>query len=204
MEPDGHFVLVALADGRTIVDLKLDAEPALSDILLVRSDKQYLLLTANAAPPGPNSQALRAIGSVMTAYPIRKGRMVSFDEAGKLLWPAPVSLEDQMYFIGQAEASPVIVLACQIERERRVLCVEKRSGRIVYRNDSKPCETSWIDIVVDPNKKTVELRTAGAAVAGGVQAQNETVTLTFTDRPLVSADAAIGSKVGGTRCHDGQ
>ena len=113
MEPDGHFVLVELSDGRTLADLKLDAEAAMADILVVHSGQQYLLLTTAAVPPRTERLGLQAIGSVMTAYPIRKGRMVSFDEKGKLLWPAAVNLEDQMFLIGQPETAPVVVFASQ-------------------------------------------------------------------------------------------
>ena len=40
--------------------------------------------------------------------------------------------------------------------------------------------TLWIDIVVDPKKKTLELRTVEASPTHRSQANNETVTLTFT------------------------
>ena len=42
MEPSGRFVLVCLPDGRTIADVKLEAEPSLTEITLVRSGEQIL------------------------------------------------------------------------------------------------------------------------------------------------------------------
>ena len=52
MEPDGHFVLLELPSGRTIADLKLEADD-LSEIYLVHSGDQYLLLTqGNVQQPG--------------------------------------------------------------------------------------------------------------------------------------------------------
>ena len=86
MEPDGHFVLVELSSGRTIADSKLDAEKSAADILVVHSGKQYLLLTNTSVPPAPNHPTPQAIGSAMTAYPVQKGRMFSFDESGSLSW----------------------------------------------------------------------------------------------------------------------
>ena len=45
LEPGGHFVLVALADGRTIADLKLEVRrfPA-TDLLVTRMGDQYIVL----------------------------------------------------------------------------------------------------------------------------------------------------------------
>ncbi len=49
MEPSGRFVLVSLPDGRTIADLKLEAEPSLIDISLDASgERQYLLLVSSS------------------------------------------------------------------------------------------------------------------------------------------------------------
>ena len=39
--------------------------------------------------------------------------MYSFDEAGKLLWPAPVTLDDQVFPIGQLEGLPFMLFAGQ-------------------------------------------------------------------------------------------
>ena len=46
LEPGGHFVLVALADGRTIADLQLEARPhfTVTDLLVTRMGDQYIVL----------------------------------------------------------------------------------------------------------------------------------------------------------------
>ena len=49
MEPSGRFVLISLPDGRTIADLKLEAEPSLTDMTLLASGDQYFLLTRQFA-----------------------------------------------------------------------------------------------------------------------------------------------------------
>ena len=45
MTPDGKFALLILTDGKAIVDEKLDAEPNLSEIYVLRSPDQYILAT---------------------------------------------------------------------------------------------------------------------------------------------------------------
>ena len=45
MEPGGRFVLYSLPDGRTIADLKLEAEPSLGDITLLQSGGKYFVLS---------------------------------------------------------------------------------------------------------------------------------------------------------------
>ena len=46
LEPGGHFVLVALADGRTIADLQLEVRPhcSVTDLVVTRMGDQYIVL----------------------------------------------------------------------------------------------------------------------------------------------------------------
>ena len=46
LEPGGHFVLVALADGRTIADLQLAVRPdfSVTDLVVTRMGDQYIVL----------------------------------------------------------------------------------------------------------------------------------------------------------------
>ncbi len=184
MEPDGHFVLVDLANGRSLADLKLAADENLADILVVRSGSQYLLLTHSDKPRKDNANTNTQQLPGTQSYAIPQGQVYSFDRQGKLLWLDPVTIEDQQFLLGQPERLPVVVFACQQYGQRAngqqwmktsVLCLDKRSGRVLYRGDT-PRTTGCLDIVGDPEKKTVELRM-----------QMDTVTLTFTDKPLPAA-----------------
>ena len=110
---------------------------------------------------------------------------------------APVTLNDHVFLVGQPEASPAIVFACKSMAEAenfwvsRIRCIDKRSGRVLYSQESQPFKTFWMDIVVDPVKRTVALRTTRMGGRRGDKTANETVTLTFTDRPLVSDGSSI-------------
>ena len=60
MEPGGRFALYSLPDGRTIAELKLEAEAALRDITLLESGGNYLLLTSESEPERTRSSCRAA------------------------------------------------------------------------------------------------------------------------------------------------
>ena len=185
MEPNGHFVLRRVADGHTIADLKLAAENDLSRIVVVHSDKQYLLVTDGGNPGGNRGNPMffpqNMPGTI--GCPIRNGRLYAIDEQGKLMWPAPVEIKDQRFLFTQPERLPLVVFAGQIGEQRangpwmvrtRLLCVDKRTGRVLYRRDISQFLVA-LDILGDPKTKTVEMRLVNV---------NENVKLAFTDKPI--------------------
>jgi hypothetical protein len=107
------------------------------------------------------------------SQPIERGRLYAFDRHGKLLWPAAVKIQDQFMLAKQPSRLPLLTFVCQIRDERMrtktsLLCIDKRSGRTLYKEMDKP--TNILRIVGDAEKKTVEL-----------VMQHDTVTLKFTD-----------------------
>ncbi len=142
-----------------------------------------LLTKTNVQEPGFGFMSQgQAIGNTPSHF-IPKGRAYAFDEQGKLLWPAPLKIRNRWFPLAQPEGVPVIAFAQlqyeqfrpnQYQTKTHLLCVEKRSGRILYRSDDLQQSYS-VDIVGDPEKKTVEVRL-----------QNETVKLAFTDKPIPS------------------
>ena len=185
MEPGGRFVLISLPDGRTIADQKLDPEPSLTEITLLLSDDQYFLLTRSARGEAnaPNFQQLPG-----TPYkPIYRGRLYAIDRKGKLQWPAPVNIKNQFLMMDQPANLPILTFCCQTYDQRAngqpryrasVLCINKRNGQTVFK---KKFENTMgvFDVVGDPTKKTVDLTM-----------QQNTVTLSFTDKPLAPPPAA--------------
>ena len=61
-EPNGRFLMVALDDGRKLIDTKLDPESKLDNIAIERSPGQYLLFVnhASAQPADANQPLARA------------------------------------------------------------------------------------------------------------------------------------------------
>jgi outer membrane protein assembly factor BamB len=176
LEPSGRFVLVGLPDGRTIADVKLDAEPNLLDIILLASKGQYFLITRSGTSHTPLIQPLPGC----SVKPIYRGRLYAVDEQGKLQWPKPVVLENQFLWSDQPARLPVLSFGAQRftqgpngqdYQKMSLLCVDKRNGRIVC-NQDVPSYVGLLDVTGDAEKKTVDL-----------VLQRSIVRLTFTDKP---------------------
>ena len=210
-------MLYSLPDGRTIAEMKLEAEPALRDITLFESGSKYFLVTSDSTPedlsrqPGRGQrgfgggvlqimgrfQMIDQMRSICSSKPVQEGRLYAFDSRGKLLWPAPVKIENQRVALNQPTELPILTFACRVLDEDEssgqyngyktsLLCIDKRNGRTVYQAEGY--ERSGYGnmnfrTVGDAEKKTVNLMT-----------WSNTVTLTFTDKPwpaTSTTDAAV-------------
>jgi hypothetical protein len=115
-----------------------------------------------------------------TGYrPILSGLVYGFDRQGKVLWPKPVPVEHQHLVTDQPARLPVVTFACQAYRRRLIgqgeyscpiLCIDKRSGRVLLR-EKLLMPTMQFEISGDPEKRIVQLRL------------HQMLTLTFTDQP---------------------
>jgi hypothetical protein len=205
MEPGGRFALISLPDGRTIADLKLESQPSPDDITLLESGGKYFLLTSDSAAdgaigrghspghgglqprPADNSRRLNPV--VTPSMRVGSGRLYTVDGQGKLLWPAPVKIENQMLPLNQPAGLPVLTFAYRVldgkgGLKTSFLCIDKRSGRTVYQAEEVADPRSFFRVVGDAKKKTVDLMDS-----------TNTVTLTFTDKPWPlgsGTDAAVG------------
>jgi len=179
-EPEGRFVLLELASGRIAIEAKLQPERTLAGIHVLRSPDGYVLVT-NSAQREDN--ALRRTYALhgMAGEQISRGRAYGFGREGKLLWPAPVKIEDQFLLTAQPRQLPVVAFACMAhvqkpdgssQQSTAVLCIDRHNGRVLCREEF-PNTTNTFQLVGDAEKKTVEL-----------QLQRETVTMTFTDKPV--------------------
>ena len=194
MEPSGRFVLYSLPDGRSMVEMKLEAEPALRDITLFESGSRYFLVTSDSPPDDlgqqqgfPFQRGETQFRSICPSKPIHEGWLYAFDRHGKLQWPAPVKIENQRVALNQPTDLPILTFACRVPDEDNgqymtsLLCIDKRSGRTVYRVEGYE-QTIWgnyLRVVGDADKKTVDIMTS-----------NNRVTLTFTDKPWPSTATA--------------
>ena len=182
LEPDGRFVLVDLSDGRALIDARLEPEPALSGILVLPSQENYILVTQrieSATTRDPNRQ-VRPVPSTQSVR-IGRGWVYAFDRQGKLLWASPQTVQDQYLPLDQPSRLPILTFATVV-RERKdrgkfktgvsVLAIDKRNGRKVL-DTTFDSSTNRFRLVGDPQKKTVQL-----------ELQSSMVTMTFTDAPL--------------------
>ena len=181
MEPSGHFVLVSLPDGRIIADVKLEAEPTLQEISVFRSAGRYFLLTRGGPGAGPTPPLQPMPNGVFRAFsPIHRGRLYAFNQQGKLLWPAPTVIRNQLLLSNQPAELPLLIFGCQLYEpapngqgrwKPTLLCVDKRSGQTVYQGQFNT-PIGIFGVRCDSEKKAIDLIV-----------QNDTVTLKFTDEP---------------------
>jgi outer membrane protein assembly factor BamB/tetratricopeptide (TPR) repeat protein len=179
-QPDGRLVLVGLEDGRAIVDAKLEPDSSLTEILVLASPRQYVVVNySRTLTPRPNRRTYLIHG--VQSERIARARIYAFDRQGNRLWPSPVTVEDQWLPLSQPDRLPVLAFACMVQEQgssgrvqakTSILCIDKRNGEQVCREElSLP--TNSFRLLGDPKKKIVQ-----------VELQRNTITLTFTERPL--------------------
>jgi outer membrane protein assembly factor BamB len=190
LEPDGHFVLIDLADGRTISDLKLKLRSFnLTDLAVMRMGDQYIVIAQDrsANNNGNNEQTQPPRG--MLGYGLRRARLYAIDLQGRLAWSEPVDTDHHCFLLTQPARLPVLLFGSfryeQVNNQgtrmrTTLLAVDRRDGRIVYdKNDVGPLGPMGLmalDIDGDPGDKTVRIR-----------ANSDNIVLTFTDKPVKSA-----------------
>ena len=183
LEPSGHFVLVALADGRTIADLQLEVRPqfSMTDLVVTRMGDQYIVLVNDNRVLGNEDQGFQPPQG-MFCYPVRRARIYALDLQGKLAWPAPADVDHQQFLLSQPGQLPVLFFGVfhydnrggQMSVRTSLVAVDRRNGRIVYDKDLRgPMRGMGVEIRGDSVEKTVRIAT-----------NNETVNLTFTDKPI--------------------
>lgn len=141
-DPTGKFNLLDATDGRVVIDKKL--EPA-SDFQSIQTlndgDALYLFVSGQVQPQ------FKPIGHP-TEFPLVSGPVYAFSlQSGEPLWPGPAVVRNRGVVLGQPQGIPLLVLADrQMVRDAangggsqmRVLCLDKRTGQTVYRNDALP------------------------------------------------------------------
>lgn len=185
-EPGGRFLLVNLADGRTLVDAKLKPEPPLCELFVFHSPGQYLVLTQGPESDQHENRHTHPLSGT-SSQRITKAHVYAFDSQGKSMWPAPVEIEDQFLPLDQPSQLPVLIFAATVQErktEQRVMTantvilgLDKRNGHVIC-NEAIRNGSNGLALAGDPQKRTVELRL-----------QRDTLTLTFTDEPATASQA---------------
>ncbi len=180
-EPEGHFVLLGLPDGRVIVDAQLQPQTTATDICVLRSGDQYVLVVnGKSRKPSSGSQPFQS--SYRPPHKvIGHGLVYSFDLQGKPMWPEPVEIENQCLTLNQPGRLPV--LAFVSSRPTRTITgstrhqivvefIDKRTGRKVHEQKC-PTPIARFELAGDPEEDTVAMRVG-----------NFSVTLKFTGKPI--------------------
>lgn len=204
MEPDGRVQLVNLADGRTLIDEKVEpvtiTQPdkttriSLAEIYLLGS-RDHFVLVANSV--SQHDMAVNNVQPVPHSYthpmnPRVHGRVYGFDRvSGKKLWTVEVARQGVL--LEQPSELPIVFFAASsYEPNQQVpgrsptlglLCLDKRTGRTIHAKTSSAGTLSHFDLVGDPDKQTVDLK-----------APRESIRMTFTNQPLPEPAAGEAAK----------
>jgi len=200
-ELGGRFALFRVADGRAIIDATLPPEQVVSDMYLIRSPENYLLVLNGLQRKEPGRPQPYGLHGVLVR-PISKAHLYGFGPNGNLLWPAPVTVEDQFLIQNQPARLPLLMFASgawsrgtMTASQPRIalLGVDKRNGRVIRPEET--CEgLGYLRLSGDPDKKTIE-----------VHLPRDVVSLTFTDQApppattgralLKAASKAVGDRL---------
>ncbi|HEX5471723.1 MAG TPA: hypothetical protein VFW73_07535, partial [Lacipirellulaceae bacterium] len=176
--PTGRFLLVDVESGRLVVDTKLDAVHGTQAIHTIRAgDNLFVFITS------PIQSQVRPLGQPFD-YPIINGPVYAFDmKTGKQLWSGPAIVRNRGIYLSQPPAIPLLVFADRklghsatagSSSQLRVLCLDKRTGETIYRNDEVP-DSSMPHFAIRAENDT---RPVVSLELGTTKIQ-----LTMTDRP---------------------
>ena len=93
LEPNGHFVLVDLADGHSIADVQLKVRSTMkaTDLAVLQMGDQYIVIAQDrAAANNNNNSELSQPPQGMLGCSARRSRVYALDLHGKPVWPEPV------------------------------------------------------------------------------------------------------------------
>jgi hypothetical protein len=178
LESTGQFRLIDVAAGKVVIDEKLEVPSDLQNFYTIRSgDDLFVFITGLPQPQ------LRTVTQAFDS-PIVNGPVYAFSmKTGKPSWPGPATVRNRGMMLTQPPGLPFLIF---VDRQQghnapnettaqlRVLCLDKRTGETVYRNDRLP-DTAIPRFRVEAEREprpqvTLEM---GAA----------TLSLTMTDRP---------------------
>jgi outer membrane protein assembly factor BamB len=145
IEPSGKFQLVDVRSGQPIIDAQLESVPALHTLQGIRSGER-LFLFVGTRPSRQQPQQHRPVEDLENA--VTSGLVYAFDLAsGEVLWPGPATIQNRGYVEQQPDGIPFLIFMDRYttsdgirgaKRRLRLLCLDKRTGATVYRNDELP------------------------------------------------------------------
>jgi outer membrane protein assembly factor BamB/tetratricopeptide (TPR) repeat protein len=179
MRPNGHLTVLSLPDGEPTIDARLERQPNLERVFLLRSPEVDVVVTSRQVR---QRQVMPMLGPV-GATAVVSGHVYGFDRrTGEKLYGRPIQNKGLM--LNQPARVPVVVFATNEPRQNGqqslrgdLLCLDRRNGRFLL-DQSAPQPIQGIPHVSgDPAKHEVL-----------VQTSSRTWRLEFTDAPVAEGD----------------
>ncbi len=192
MQRDGKFVVLSLADGSEIIKAQLDPDGKLTEICLLRSEDQYLLVTNHPATGTTPTKTVQAVppGANLSGQltPLINGRAYAFDRhTGEAMWPGSAVIEQHGLPLDQPSELPVLTFLSTAKKtgpgsnseKTSVLCLDRRDGHIVFSKDDITNRVYAYQLVGNREENTVVL-----------MLHNKSYTIKLTDEPRPPAPPA--------------
>ena len=193
MQPDGKLTVFRLDDGEVRLQAELLPEPQLNHIFAIRSRDQYLFITNQPVPKRRVSRrGVYLQNRNISLGPVWQinGRVYAFDrETLEPSWSVPAEIDGYMLPLAQAVNSPMLFFMRYPTKQLRVtsggrqriqsrqhtelLCLDRRDGRLLARNDAILGSQALHRIEVDPQRRNVVVELRG----------RRGLVLDFTDKP---------------------
>jgi hypothetical protein len=216
-EPTGELQVVDVRSGQVVIDHQLEVRDVQSIQTLQAADALFVAA----------SQAVRQQSDhkpIGQHDPITNGVVYAFSlKSGKPIWPGPATIRNRG-LVAQPEDIPLLIFADRATTNEgsrggkwqlRLLCIDKRTGETVYRDDDLPdtpatrfrvrgeTEESPM-VVVQTNSSTIQLamtdrpRPPSPPANDDIEVPRET-----TERGLVGLGQRMGAVLRGTIVPDG-
>jgi outer membrane protein assembly factor BamB len=141
-DPTGRFQLIDVRTGQPIIEQTIEAVPDLQSIQTLRSgDSLFVMINRQ-------SQHQQHKPLAISDYPLTDGLVYAFSmTSGEPIWSGPALVRNRGAVLSQPDDIPMLVFADhRIVRDAgsggrmqlRLLCLDKRTGETVYRNDNLP------------------------------------------------------------------
>jgi outer membrane protein assembly factor BamB/TolA-binding protein len=189
VDPAGKFTLLSLADGRELIQAEIEPEPQLTDVFLVGSDEDLMVVTNHPATRLKRGREIQPVPPVGDTTLV-SGHVHAFELAtGRKRWSVGAVVEQQGLDPRQPSLLPFLVFARHIVEAQSnvggggygrpshgqagVLCLDKQTGRALVKRDDLPPGVAGYEVTADRAKGQVSL-------AFG---QRPAMVFEFTDEP---------------------
>jgi outer membrane protein assembly factor BamB/tetratricopeptide (TPR) repeat protein len=190
LKTNGQFIMRSLQNDDVVIKARLEPDDGLRGLRIIRSDDQYLLFAETHLPAEESSTRRVATGNQLNT-PIVNARVYAFDrETGRSLWQTPAVIEEHGLPLNQPSSSPALWFVRTIATQRTrlspqntnrasVLCIDRRTGRMLLNKDDIATQANEYNVVVKHEDAKSILVLPGHSFA-----------VTFTDEPTPPAPPA--------------
>jgi hypothetical protein len=171
---DGKFKIRSLHGDAVKLDTKLEKEPALQQVFVLKGRDQYLV-AVSVPPTNPitNRNVQPAPGGPHA--PLFTGKLYAFStETGQALWPVPAAISQMGLPLDQPLDQPVLLLLRNVQlnsnigssqkRFTTMLCLDKRTGTVLHEEEEVPNHTQAYELETENDGPVVRVALPGKSM----------------------------------------